>query len=120
MRFVVTPTQQASEFTNFKDTLPTFEHSEEIVLTTDETTTLLIDTEARLPARGLGHRRDRSNTDATGLTYMSSRNSSHSGELESNSFSSPIREVGRENLHNARRITSRPYTSSGPSFNIME
>jgi hypothetical protein len=115
MRFVVTPTQQASEFTAFKDTLPTFEHSVDIVLTTDETSTLLSEAEARLPARGL-HAKTRSNTVMTGLTHMSSRNSSNSGELASHSVSSPIREVGRDSLYNARRVTSRPHTSSDPLF----
>lgn len=116
MRFVVTPTEQAAEFIAFKDSLPTFEHSVDIVLTTDETSTLLSDAEARLPARGLGHARTRSNTAITGLAHMRSRNSSNSGELASNSVSSPIREVGRDSLHNARRVTSRPHTSSGPLF----
>ena len=116
MRFVVTPTQQASEFAAFKETLPTFEHSVDIVLTTDETSTLLSDAEARLPARGLKLAKTRSNTALTGLTHMSSRNSSNSGDLASNRVNSPIRDVGRDSLHNARRVTSGPHNSSSPLF----
>ncbi|KIM30486.1 hypothetical protein M408DRAFT_328068 [Serendipita vermifera MAFF 305830] len=106
LRFVVTPTQQAAEFTAFKDTLPTFEHSEEITLTTDA---VLEESEARLPAHEMRHVRHRSYTGA----------GSSIGQYpisptvpESMDGLSPIREGSvRDSLRGAARITPRPRTA---------
>jgi hypothetical protein len=78
MRFVISPNEYASEFATFKDMLPTIQHSEEIVLTTDKRSTLLSDVEARLPAKGLRPPWARLNVTAT---YFS-RNRSNSDALE--------------------------------------
>jgi hypothetical protein len=43
-----------TQFPAFLDALPTFEHSEEVVLTTDKASTLMSDIQASLPAVGLG------------------------------------------------------------------
>ncbi|KAG8829924.1 hypothetical protein FRC17_005784 [Serendipita sp. 399] len=62
LRFVVLPNKQLAEFSTFHDTLPHFEHSEEIILTTDSFSTLLNESAASRPAVGLRANRTRTNT----------------------------------------------------------
>ncbi|KAG8831566.1 hypothetical protein FRC18_006316 [Serendipita sp. 400] len=62
LRFVVSPSKQLSQFIGFHDALPHFEHSEEIVLTTDSFSTLLNEAAVSRPAIGLRSSRNRTNT----------------------------------------------------------
>ncbi|KAG9053538.1 hypothetical protein FS842_007916 [Serendipita sp. 407] len=62
LRFVVSPSKQLSQFIGFHDALPHFEHSEEIVLTTDSFSTLLNEAAVSRPAIGLRSSRNKTNT----------------------------------------------------------
>jgi hypothetical protein len=100
-------------FPAFLESLPTFEHSEEIVLTTDKVSTLMSDIEASLPAVALGHARAMTLASTRSSPTTTTGDSASTGIFGSyGSGSSGLAGAGRQDttrpdsLHDARRIRS--------------
>jgi hypothetical protein len=100
-----------AQFPAFLESLPTFEHSEEVVLTTDKVSTLMSDIEANLPAAGLGHTGAMA-LGSTGISPTTTADPSSPGILGSyGSGSSGLAGAGRQDPSrpdslDARRINS--------------
>ncbi|PVG02561.1 hypothetical protein CPB86DRAFT_697404 [Serendipita vermifera] len=106
LRFVISPRADILDFAGFRERLPTFEHSEDIQLTTDPyplaaQTTLL----ATRPV----HQRNRSGTHDT----SSSQNSNHHNYAPMGVYGHSTGPDGRDSTYQAQRIMSaRPRTAS--------
>lgn len=102
-----------AQFPTFLESLPTFEHSEEIVLTTDKVSTLMSEIESSLPAVGLGRARAMTLASTRSSPTTTNGDSSSTGIFGSyGSGSSGLAGAGRQDtarpdsLHEARRIHS--------------
>ncbi|CCA66407.1 hypothetical protein PIIN_00093 [Serendipita indica DSM 11827] len=88
LRFVVAPAAKVADFPGLREILPTFEHSEDITLTTHDTNALRSLEHASMPAVGLGHQRTRSHTLATTISNLSPQDSPIADELGVGSYNS--------------------------------
>jgi hypothetical protein len=107
LRFVISPRPDILDFAGFRERLPTFEHSEEVQLTTDPYP--LAAQETLSPTRSVMHQRSRSGTHDTGFTHAPN----HPQYAPMGVLNHHMGPDGRDSTHQAARIQPmRPRTAS--------